>query len=114
MCHFDVSYRTIYIEIEPGVDVYTNGLTVAVKTLGHSLRNPCTYWSTAVITEFEVFFYSWENITQGESRSLDLAYMTINSSNMNPFPLTYQLESYSLTTHFSFEWIHTPHERYYN
>ena len=94
--------------------MYTNGLTIAVKTVDHGLRNPCNHYSVPNITQFVVYFYSWENLTSSSTRSIDYAYMTINTNNMNPFPLTYNLEPFSVTSHFTFDWIHTPHERFYN
>lgn len=111
VCMIDTVARTIFVQIVPGI--YSNGMKIVVKTKNHAIRNPCTFWSSAVITLFQVFFYSKEGISPSTS-SLDEAYMTINASNMNPFPLTYQLEAYTATSYFTFDWITTPHERYYN
>ena len=111
-CTFDMDSRTLFVEIVPGL--YTNGLKLAVKTVGLALRNPCNYWAVPDIKNFIVYFYSWENLTAANFRSLDYAYMTINSLNMLPFPLAYVLEPYDNAYHFSFDWVKTPHERYYS
>ena len=82
--------RVIFIEIVPGI--YTNGKILAIKTKDLAIRNPCTFWASATITEFTIYYFSWENVTALDSRSTDYAYMVINSSNVNAFPLTYSQE----------------------
>lgn len=114
-CNIDLSGNVIYIEIVPGM--YTNGLNIVVKTKDHALRNPCQYWNVFDITKFMVYFYSWENITVANQRSLSNAYMVIDNRNMNPYTLTYSQQQYPtglFSNYYTFDWIATPYERTYN
>lgn len=114
-CNIDLSARAIFVEIVPGI--YNNGMTISVKTKDHALRNPCFFWNAFNILEFTVYFYSWENITYADTRSPDYAYMVMDRRNLSPFPLAYSLQEYPaalFSYYYTFDWIHTPHERTYN
>lgn len=89
---------------------------IAVKTKDHAIRNPCQFWSAFDITKFTVFFYSWENITYADTRSPDYAYMVMDARNLNAFALPHVQQEYPtglFSYYYTFDWIHTPHERYY-
>lgn len=96
----------------PGL--YQNGQTIAIRTLKLAVNNPCTV--TAMdITKFVVRFYSWENVTDEETRAINQAYLIMDVRNIMPTSIapTFIPEAFYPGTYAPFSWIKTPHERSY-
>lgn len=111
----DPTTRTIQIKIVPGY--YQNGNTVAVVTRGLAIRNPCSNFggSTFNSMRWNVYYLSFENGT-AITPSVNYAYMTINSGNMQSTSLSISYENAvsSSYTYNPFNWFEIPYERYYN
>ena len=83
-----------------------------IKTKDHALKNPCSAYTAVNVNQFIINFYSWENITAANARSIDNSYLIMDSRNIAASPLTYTQEEYptmAMGSYNPFEWIHIPH-----